>query len=85
MRHQQEALANGEKEVRGNRETRLEVLEDEGLVLQLVPLCRRERRPHRRRIRRRNAHGVLFLFYAEEGKRKRVMNLKDKEVLEVKV
>jgi len=55
--HELEALANGEKEVGGNGEPRLEVLEDEGLVLQLVPLGRRERRPHRRRRRRRNAHG----------------------------
>lgn len=63
--HELEALANGEKEVGRNGEPRLEVLEDESLVLQLVPLGRRERRPHRRRRRRRNAHGCD----KKEGKR----------------
>jgi len=63
--HELEALADGEKEVGGNGEPRLKVLEDEGLMLQLVPLGRRERRPHRRRRRRRNAHGCG----KKEGKR----------------
>ena len=63
-RHQLKTPPNGYEELRWDCEAGFQVLEDEGLVLQLLPLRHRERRrlPRHRRWRR-NAHPFFFFGF----------------------